>query len=98
MPPEYFCGLLADGGVSIELFSIRCWLVLQPPLNPSVYVKEYKYCAKGCWELLGYDDSLRGCCVAMFGVGPLPLRVALMQTMGETCGLADIVRCMQIAL
>ena len=75
---------------------MRCWLALQPPLNPSVYVKDYKYCVKGCWELLGYDDFLRGCCVAMPGIGPLRLRVALMQTMGETCVLADIVRWMRM--
>ena len=96
MPPDYFCGLLADAGVSIELFAIRCWLLLQPPLNPSVYVKDYKYCLKGGWELLRYDDFLRGCCIAMPGIGPLRLRVALMQTMGETCVLADIVRWMRM--
>ena len=70
--------------------------MLQPPLNPSVYVKDYKYCVKGCWGLLGYDDFLRGCCVAMPGIGPLRLRVILMQTMGETCVLAEIVRWMRM--
>ena len=85
---SYFCGVLADSGVDCTIASMECWMLLQtPPVDAKL--TDYNTFLAG-WEIVAYDDFLRGCCVAMPGINAIQLRVALMQTMGCKCRLAHM--------
>ena len=71
----FFCGVLADSGVDCIIAFMECWMLLQTPLV-DVKLTDYNAFIVG-WEIVAYDDLLRGCCVAMRGITVIRLRVAL---------------------
>ena len=93
MDASFFCGVLADSGVDCTIASMECWMLLQTPLV-DVKLTDYNTFIAG-WEIVAYDDFLRGCCVAMRGITAIRLRVALMQSMGVKCRLAHMVHWMK---
>ncbi len=93
MDASFFCGVLADSGVDCTIASMECWMLLQTPLV-DVKLTDYNTFIAG-WEIVAYEDFLRGCCVAMRGITAIRLRVALMRSMGVKCRLAHMVHWMK---
>ena len=94
MDATFFCGKLSDAGIDCNILSMRCWLLLQPPICDAKLTDYIIFIAE--WELDCYDDFLRGCCVALPRVSAMRLRTALMQSMGVKCRLAHMVQWMKL--